>query len=65
MKKGRIAALCLALSMVTGITSGCAKTTASGTAAQESGATETTIAMTTGAAVNNTAAEDWSSYRCV
>lgn len=63
MKKGRIAALCLALSMVTGITSGCAKTTASGTAAQESGAAETTIAMTTGAAVNNTAAEDWSSYK--
>ena len=63
MKKGRIAALCLALSMVTGITSGCAKTTASGTAAQESGAAETTIAMTTGAAVNNTAAEDWSGYK--
>lgn len=63
MKKGRIAALCLALSMVTGITSGCAKTTASGTAAQESGAEETTIAMTTGAAVNNTAAEDWSGYK--
>lgn len=63
MKKGRIAALCLALSMVTGITAGCAKTTASGTAAQESGAAETTIAMTTGAAVNNTAAEDWSSYK--
>ncbi|PNV63692.1 hypothetical protein C0033_03325 [Clostridium sp. chh4-2] len=63
MKKGRIAALCLALSMVTGMTSGCAKTTVSGTAAQESGAAETTIAMTTGAAVNNTAAEDWSSYK--
>ena len=60
MKKGRLVAICLTLSMVTGITAGCAKKDTS--AAAGTGAAETAVAMTTGASGGNTAADDWSKF---